>query len=221
MLRLLVLALLLANGVYFVWARGMLQPYGYAPVQQSEPQRLEQQIKPEVLVILNTDEARRVETVAVAQAVKPTECLQVGLYDDKQSVAIRQALESGLPVGSWSLESAIEPGRWMIYMGKFPNVDALNKKKSELRTLKISFEAPLNPANEPGVSLGNFDTQGAANQQLQALVQRGVRTARVLQERPESRGQLVKFTAVDEALRPRLDELKTVLGNKPLRACKS
>jgi hypothetical protein len=221
MLRLLVLVLLLANSVYFAWARGTLQPYGYAPVQQSEPQRLEQQVKPELLVILSTDEARHVETSVVAQGFKPPECLQVGLYDDKQSAAIRQALESGLPSGSWSLESAVEPARWMIYMGKFPNADAIEKKKSELRTLKISFEAPLNPVNEPGLSLGNFETQAAADQQLQTLVQRGVRTARVLQDRPEVRGQLVKFAAVDDALRPRLDELKSVLANKPLRACKS
>jgi len=220
MLRLLVLVLLLVNGVYFAWARGLLQPYGYAPVQQSEPQRLEQQIRPEALVILNTAEARRGE-MALLAVTRPPECLQVGLYDDKQSATIRQALESGLPVGTWSLESAVEPARWMIYMGKFPNADALNKKKSELRTLKISFDAPLNPANEPGLALGNFDTQAAANQQLQVLVQRGVRTARVLQDRTEARGQLVKFTAVDEVLRTRLDELKTVLGNKPLRACKS
>ena len=97
MLRLLVLVLLLVNGVYFAWARGLLQPYGYAPVQQSEPQRLEQQIRPEALVILNTAEARRGE-MALLAVTRPPECLQVGLYDDKQSATIRQALESGLPV---------------------------------------------------------------------------------------------------------------------------
>ncbi|RYX94104.1 MAG: SPOR domain-containing protein [Comamonadaceae bacterium] len=221
MLRLFVLVLLLANGAYFAWARGMLQPYGYAPVQQSEPQRLEQQIKPETLVILSTDEARRAETVPTVAAARPPDCLQAGLYDDRQSVTIRQALESALPVGSWSLESAIEPARWIIYMGKFPTAEALNKKKSELRALKISFDAPLNPAMEPGLSLGNFENQASANQELSALVQRGVRTARVLQDRAEARGQMVKFAAVDDVLRPKLDELKTVLANKPLRACKA
>jgi hypothetical protein len=221
MLRLLVLLLVLANGAYFAWSRGMLQPYGYAPVPQSEPQRMDQQIKPEALRILSADEARRADTSAAAVAVtRPPECLQAGLYDDKQSAVIRQALDPALPSGAWSLESAVEPARWMIYMGKFTGADALNKKKSELRALKISFDAPFNPAMEPGLSLGVFDTQAAATQQLAALVLRGVRTAKVVQDRPEARGQMLKFPAVDDGLRTRLDDFKTALAGKALRACK-
>ena len=39
-------------------------------------------------------------------------------------------------------------------------------------------------------------------------------------ERPEVRGQQLKFPSVDDALRARLDDLKTVLATKPLRACR-
>ena len=221
MLRLFVLFLLLANGAYFAWSEGMLQPYGYAPAQQSEPHRMEQQIKPRALRILSAEEARRAETsAAVVALARPAECLQAGLYDDKQSAVIRQALDPALPAGAWSLESAVEPARWMIYMGKFPNADALNKKKAELRTLKISFEPAANPAMEPGLSLGNFETQAAANQTLSSLVQRGVRTAKIMQDRAEARGQMLKFPAADDALRTRLDEFKTALAGKALRSCK-
>ena len=220
MLRVLVLLFVLANGAYFVWAQGMLQPYGYAPVQQSEPQRMEQQIKPEALRILSVDETRRAETsAAVVTVARSPECLQAGLYDDKQSTVIRQALDSALPAGAWSLESAVEPARWMIYMGKFPNADALNKKKAELRALKLSFDAPFSTAMQPGLSLGVFETQAAATQQLSALVVRGVRTAKVVQDRPEARGQMLKFPAVDDVLRPRLDEFKVALAGKALRSC--
>jgi hypothetical protein len=222
MLRLLVLLLLLANGAYFAWSHGMLQPYGFAPVQQSEPQRLEQQIRPEALRILSADEARGAEGSTVAQAAaRAPECLQAGLFDEKQSAQLRQALEPALPVGAWSLESAVEPARWTIYMGKFPNTDALNKKKAELRALKISFDAPLNAALEPGLSLGNFESQAAANTQLATLVQRGVRTARVVQDRPEVRGQMLRFAAVDDALRAQIDGVKATLAGKPLRSCRS
>ncbi len=222
MLRLLVLALVLANGAYFAWSHGMLQPYGFAPVQQSEPQRLDQQIRPEAVRILGADEARSAETSPIAQAApRAAECLQAGLFDDRQSAQLRQALEPALPAGAWSLESAVEPARWTIYMGKFASTDALNKKKAELRALKISFEAPLNPALEPGISLGNFDSQGAANTQLATLVQRGVRTARVVQDRPEVRGQMLRFAAVDDALRAQIDGLKPALAGKPLRACRA
>jgi len=40
MLRLLLLALILANGLYFAWTQGLLRAYGFAPAQQSEPQCL-------------------------------------------------------------------------------------------------------------------------------------------------------------------------------------
>ena len=64
MLRFLVLALALINGVYFAWAQGLLQAYGFAPAQQTEPQRLGQQIKPEALRLLTTQELRQSEAAA-------------------------------------------------------------------------------------------------------------------------------------------------------------
>ena len=219
MLRLAVLVLVLANGLYFAWSQGLLQTFGVAPTQQSEPQRLSQQIRPEALRLLNADEARRVESAA-APAARGPECLQAGLFDERQATAVRQTLEPLLPAGSWSLEAAVEPARWIIYMGKYPNAEAVNKKKAELRQIGVSFEGLSNAAMEPGLSLGGFTSQAAAQQQLDRLAQRGVRTARVAQERPEVRGQSLKLPLVDEALRPRLEELKPLLNGKPLRSCR-
>lgn len=219
MLRLVVLLLLLANGGYFAWSQGLLRSWGLAPVQQAEPQRLQQQIRPEALRLLSADEARRIETSAPL-AVRAPECLQAGLFDEKQVAALRPSLEPLLPPGSWQLEEVVEPARWIIYMGKYPNAEAVNKKKAELRQIGVSFEGLSNAAMEPGLSLGGFTSQAAAQQQLDRLAQRGVRTARVAQERPEVRGQSLKLPLVDEALRPRLEELKPLLNGKPLRSCR-
>ena len=219
MLRLVVLLLLLANGGYFAWSQGLLRSWGLAPVQQAEPQRLQQQIRPEALRLLSADEARRIETSAPL-AVRAAECLQAGLFDEKQVAALRPSLEPLLPPGSWQLEEVVEPARWIIYMGKYPNAEAVNKKKAELRQIGVSFEGLSNAAMEPGLSLGGFTSQAAAQQQLDRLAQRGVRTARVAQERPEVRGQSLKLPLVDEALRPRLEELKPLLNGKPLRSCR-
>ncbi len=60
MLRLIVLLLLLANGGFYAWSQGLLLPLGVGPVQQSEPQRMEQQIKPEAVRMVNADEARMI-----------------------------------------------------------------------------------------------------------------------------------------------------------------
>lgn len=218
MLRLLVLLLLLANGAYFAWSQGLLLPWGAGPAQQSEPQRMTQQIRPEALRIIKAEEVRRIESAA-ATAVRPPECLQAGLLDDAAAGSVRTVLESW-PSGSWSLEAVTEPPRWIVYMGKYLTLEHVARKKAELRQLGVSFESLSNPALEPGLSLGGFSNEAQATQQLESLAQRGVRTAKVVQERAEVRGQRLQLPAVDEALRARLDELKPALGGKPLRACR-
>jgi hypothetical protein len=216
MLRLVVLILALANAAYFAWSQGLLASWGIAPTQQSEPQRLEQQIKPQALRVLPSDEARRVE---LAAAVKAAECLQAGPLEDTQLPALKQVLDTW-PTSAWSLEPAVEPPRWIVYMGKYAGVESVSRKKAELRQMGISFEPLSNPALEPGLSLGGFASQKDATAQMEVLAQRGVHTAKVVQERPEVRGQLLKLPAVDDLVRGRLDDLKPVLAGKPLRPCR-
>ena len=43
--------LLLANVAYFAWTQGALTKLGLAPTQLSEPERLQQQIQPELLQV--------------------------------------------------------------------------------------------------------------------------------------------------------------------------
>ncbi len=219
MLRFLVLLLLLANGVYFAWSQGLLSDYGFAPVQQSEPQRITQQIKPERMRILKADELKRLEVAAQSPA-RPTECLQAGVFDASQTAELSAALQNALPAGAWSLDAVIEPARWIIYMGKYPSADALAKKRSELASLNLNYEPLTNPSLEFGLSLGGYAAQSAADAALAALSRRGVRTARVVQERAELRGSSLRIAAVDEPIRARLDELRPLLAGKPLRTCK-
>ena len=217
MLRLIVLLLLLANGAFYAWSGGLLAAWGVAPVTQSEPQRLTQQIRPEALRLLSVEEAKPAE--ASATVAKAAECLQAGPFEDAQVAPLRASL-GGWPAGSWMLEPTVEPARWIVYMGKYPSTEAVIKKKGELRQIGVSFQAVVNPALEPGLSLGSFRTEEQANGHLNTLADRGVRTARVVVERPELRGQLLKLPAVDDTLRPRVDELKVVLAGKALRACR-
>jgi hypothetical protein len=220
MLRLLVLALLLANGLYFAWSQGLFQAYGWAPASQREPQRLSQQVHPEKLRLLAPDDLRRLDTQATAQPVRPAECLQAGLFTDAQADVLRQALTPAFPAGTWLMESGVEPTRWIVYMGRYADTEAVNKKRAQLRSLNIRFEPLAGPALEPGLSLGSYPTEAAADEALAQLSSRGVRTARVLQERAEVRGQWLKLPLVDDPLKQRLGELKPALAGKPLRPCR-
>lgn len=218
MLRLIVLLLLLANGGYFAWSQGFLLPWGAGPAQQSEPQRMQQQIRPETVRILPAQELRKLETAA-AQAPRPSECLASAMLDEAQLSTLRTTLQSW-PATAWSFEPTVEPARWMVYMGKYPGVEQVARKRAELRQLGISFAAPSRPELEPGLSLGTHPSEAAATLQLASLAEKGVRTARVVLEHPELRGQRLLLPAVDDNLRLRLEELKPALKTTLLRPCR-
>src|SRR3954462_3731960 len=186
MLRFLVLLLLLANAGFYAWSHGLLLAWGVGPTQQSEPQRLHQQVHPEAVTLLPAAELKQAETVA-AQGPHAPECLQTPALEIAQVGPVRTALETW-PAGSWSLDPVTEPARWIVYMGKYPGVEQVARKRAELRQLGITFESP-GPELEPGLALGTFPSEAAANAQLATLAERGVRTAHVVQERPELKGQ--------------------------------
>lgn len=234
MLRVLVLVLLLANGCYYAWSHGSLQSWGLAPQVQSEPGRMEQQMRPELLSVLSSNGGKAGAPTAssaspaspappaaapnVAAAPAPRgECLQAGIFDTAQADALRRAASS-LPPGSWQLEPATLPGRWMVYMGRFADADALAKKRAELRELGVPYDRP-NAALEPGLSLGRFSTEEAAQRGLANISAKGVRTARVVQERLDTPGFMLRLPNADAPLRAQVEALRGPLVGKPLRPC--
>lgn len=227
MLRLLVLLLLLANTGYFAWTHGMLADYGFAPTAQSEPQRLMQQIRPEAMRLVSDGDAHLLDgalpvarSAAALAGAAATQCLQAGLFTDSQASALRSGLESSLPAGSWSLEHTVEPGRWIVYMGKYPNEEALANKRNELHQLGLPVEPLTSSVLEPGLSLGHYSARIDAERELAKVVQRGARTARVVLEQPEARGQLLRLPMVDASLKAQLEALKPRLEGKALQACR-
>lgn len=234
MLRLAVIVLLLANAGYYAWSHGWLRSWGLAPVEQTEPQRMAQQIRPETLRILRARETPPVAPsvaseapasapparapAAMAASAPATVCLQAGTLDQRQADAVRTAA-AALPQGSWSLESTPIPGRWMVYMGRFADTDALAKKRNELRALGVSYDRP-GAALEPGLSLGRFSTEEAAQRALTTLGNQGVRSARVLQERADTPVFVLRLPAVNAAMRDQLTgPLRPALAGRTLRPC--
>lgn len=218
MLRPLALFLLLINSVYFAWSNGLLKAYGFAPTQQSEPQRVEQQIAPDALHILSATEFKRVEAQVRAD-LAPKECLQAGPFDDEQAATLRRTLEATLSPNLWQLDAVPIPARWIVYIGKFATEEGLAKKRTELIALDLSPQTPSNPDLHLGLSLGGYDNPKAANAELARLNQRGIRTAKVILERPEGHNILLKLPTVSEALKPQLNAIKPALFGKNLRSC--
>lgn len=223
MLRLLVLALLLANAAYFAWGQGLLAAFGFVPARQSEPERLAQQIRPEAMqLITNNSPARSSDTTAVSATAAPspaTQCVQVGVFTEQQAQTLRPRLRSGLPADSWSFESSGDSVRWIIYMGKYISQEAMNRKRVKLEQLGLAFEPPISPLLNPGLSLGSFSSKAEAQSALDQMNQRGIRSAKVILERPELPNLWLRLPASDAPMRTRLDALKPQLAGKPLQAC--
>ena len=217
-MRLLLLALILTNGVYFAWSHHRLKDLGFAPVEQSEPQRLAQQVAPDAIRILPPAELQQLEEKATADAA-PQECLQAGPLNASQSAAVRTVLEAGLPAGAWALDASTLSARWVVYMGKFANPEALTKKRAEIAAMSLKTEPLDNPALQPGLSLGGFETKPEADAHLAKLGQRGIRTARVLQEREEAVVYQLKLPSVSDAVKARLPDVRSALGGAALRSC--
>ena len=276
MLRLVVWLLVLANAGYFAWTQGYLAPLGLAPVEQSEPERLQAQIKPGALRLLNgpkgsapaepvaepaaaptpaagetpptdataantaatttetTTAASTAATVTIASsststttALNPpaapapppaTACWVATGFTPTQADALRSALTaSGLPRGSWQLGEVKLGGRWVVYMGRY-NAEQLERKKTELREIGVAFRDLSGPLSQ-GLALGTYSSEAAAQQALQDVGKKGVRTARVAQEREETSAWNLRLPEVTDAQRATVAGLGAALAGKRLQRC--
>lgn len=227
MLRLVAIALLLANAVYFAWTQGFLAGLGMAPVQQSEPERLNAQIEPGTLRLLNGPRAEAedvAQTTGAAQTDSPaatpaTSCWQASGFTVAQADALRAALGStGLSEALWQFSEAKSSGRWIVYMGRY-NDEQMEKKKGELRELKIEFREVNLPSAGPGLALGTFSSEESVQQALKDVARKGVRTARAALERPESVSWTLRLPAITDGQRTAIESLGEPLAGKKLQAC--
>lgn len=155
----------------------------------------------------------------VKPAAPPTICLQAGAFNTAQAEVLRKAL-GGLPAGSWNLSSATLPGRWMVYMGRFPDLESLNKKRKELQERNISYDRPRIAALEPGLSLGRYSSEEAGERALAQLNAKGIRSAKVVQERAETPAFVLRLPTVAPDARQRIaSTLRPALAGKTLRPC--
>lgn len=217
MLRLLLLALILANLGFYSWTQGWLDGVvGARATGDREPERLARQVRPETVVILPPEAAASGTSAAPA-------CLEAGPFSATELAAANAALKQALPnaaEGSWAEVKIDTPGAWIVYMGKFIDTDGLLKKEQELKRLKLDFElitAP--PALDRGLSLGRFDVRAAADKALERFTQQGVRTARVVEITPPGSATVLRAARADEALAGQLIGVKAGGLGKGFVAC--
>ena len=239
MLRVVIWLLVLANAGYFAWTQGYLGALGLKPVVQSEPERLQSQIRPEGLRLLNAP--RPASAPAPATPAAPPEATVVAVADttevpvvaeppasacwlasgfsSEQADVLRSALQQlDLPGGGWQLNEVRSGGRWVVYMGRY-NDEQMARKKTELRDIKIEFREVTVPALGRGLALGTFSSEESVQQALKDVARKGVRTARAALERPESVSWTLRLPAITDEQRTSIESLGESLAGKKLQPC--
>ena len=214
MLRALVVALLVANLAFFAWSQGWLDAVvGVRARGDREPERLANQVRPESIVILPSSPAKT--SVAAAS------CIEAGPFTTAEFAAAETALAPSVRPGAWTDVRTERAGVWLVYMGAFPDREAMLRKQAEIRRVR-DFEAISVPGEgEFGLSLGRFDDREGAERALAQFQQRGIRTARVLQLNPPTVSHMLRIEGAEATLAARLTGSQAVaLGlGKPFAAC--
>lgn len=210
MLARFALLLVAANALFFAWSQGWLDGVsGLRAHPEREPERAARQFQPHLLRIVPPGAA---SAPALAEA-----CLEAGPFAAADAQAAEAVLQAALPAGSWVRRTVEQPGVWIVYLGRFIADDQLKKRIEELRRLQLPFDEVASPPDlAPGLSLGRFDSRQAADEALETLAQRGVRTARVvLLSEPATRYAL-RIERADAALAAQIKALNGSLAGQPL-----
>ena len=167
------------------------------------------------------------ETPAASAAVTAAAagiCLEAGPFSTAEYTAAEAVVRPLLrPSGvAWTRQPAAAPGMWLVYMGPYAEAELLQRKQDELKRIKgLEFEVVRTPPPlAQGISLGRFSKRENAENQLETLRNRGIRTARIVNQRPASELLLLRVPRADTAAQTRLAGAKLPQG-KGFAACRS
>jgi hypothetical protein len=205
------LLLVFANLAFFAWAKG----YFGETEPGREPQRLANQLAADKLRIVPAGPA---DTVA-GPATKPAQvaCRLVSGLPLAEADAFKVAL-AGFSVDIKPVEAA---SSYWVHVPPQPNRAAAEKKAAELKALGIKdfYIVQDEGANLHALSLGLFKSEAAANEFLQGLARRGVKSARieVREASPQQARAIVKGAA--DSLNQRLPPLLAKLPGASAGEC--
>jgi len=206
-MRLFVGLLLLANIAFYVWSQGWVDELvGVHARGDREPDRLNKQVRPETMRILTPQAVAAAASAAESSLV----CLEAGPFDDNSIAPAENIVRASLPQGAWTRDTQQVPARWIVYMGRYANREAQQKKAQELTRLKVPYEEVNGaPALEPGLSLGHFPNREQADSALQRLADRGIHTGRVVEL---SKASVLYTLRVDRADAEMSDKVSALHG---------
>ena len=199
MLRILLVATLLLNLLVFVFTQGWLDGLtGLHARGDSDPARLQQQVNPDQLQLLNAQAAKSVQARA---------CLEFGplMGDDTLRSVQAQLDKAGIAATQWQDQRAEQAGVWAVATIRFPNKDFQQRKEETYKRMRINFEYLAGPPEEvPTMVLSRHGSEKAAEAALEAMSQRALKGLRVMQLQAASSLHVLRFAQADGITQGRL-----------------
>lgn len=166
-IRLFFFLLVLANLLFFAWARGY---FGQID-DNREPQRLAGQ--------LQADKLRIVRNIKTAEAKKQDlACRLINGLNPAEAENLKSAVKTA--GGEATILPLAEPMPHRVVISDLANKAAAEKRAAELTRFGVTEQTSVElEGGRYEIVLGSFPTEPAAREMLRTLVKRGIKSARV------------------------------------------
>ncbi len=209
-MRLAFLVLLLANLVLFSWGQGYLGEVDAG----REPGRLQQQIEPDKLRILPAGPVPAAPTAALL-------CQRIEGLSAAEADTFKRRDMAETPGWTVTLIPDNEAAGHWVLIAQLPSRAAAEKKRTELRQLGIKEGQIVEDAVQGpfAVSLGVFRSQALAEEFLQSMTRKGVRSAQLARRDIKPEKFVVELRAPADELQRKLPELMASLAGASRNDC--
>lgn len=241
MLKILFWTLVLANAALFAFHQGYL---GTLIPDGREPARMASQFNADKIKLVAPPQPDANAASAAASAVPPAAagmlelepvlararsqqvavaCTEIGNFDAAEAKRFEAQL-AGLALGDKLARRTVqEVARHMVFIPSQGSKEAADKKLGELRRMGISDSYIIQDGTDLrwGISLGVFKSEDAARAHLAALVQKGVRSARLGTHGVTSAKVAFQLRELNADAKAKLDEIKGGFPNLEEHACEA
>lgn len=234
MLKFIFWSLLAVNGALFAYGQGYL---GHFSGNEREPARLKNQLNADKLVVIPAAKATAAASASASAAAASASasasakagpealaCIEIGNFvigEARRFEALLEPLDLGDRQSRRNLPGT-EVSSYIVFIPPQGSKEAADRKAGELRALGVTnyFVMADSQTMRWAISLGVFKTEGAAQNQLAALVKQGVHSARVAPRMSGGKQLAFQFRDIDTDIKARLDKLRAAFPNAESHACK-
>lgn len=214
--RIAFLVLVAANAFLFAWTHALAPPD-----PGSDPRPLANQIDPTQLKILSPQELAAAQPAQAPRPAPPVSCIEWGTFTLVVAPRAEQALEPLALGPRLSSRRGEETAHWWVFIPPKDGKAAAQKAVNDLKGLGLD---DFHVMNEEGkmrwaISLGVFSTEAAAKVRLDAVREKGVRTAQAAPRETVVTKVSFRLQGADAAIRARLGEIAQQFPGSELREC--